>query len=75
MQSAPLVSYGPDDDHEINRDSISVSATLNIIINRVQCNSKCCLGEIANQDYIWLKIQMNMQEEYLVKNGWIDQPV
>jgi len=25
VQSAPLVSYGPDDDHDLHRDSISVS--------------------------------------------------
>lgn len=28
VQSAPLVSYGPDDDHDVHRDSISVSITL-----------------------------------------------
>lgn len=30
VQSAPLVSYGPDDDHDINRDSVSVSVTLKL---------------------------------------------
>ena len=25
VQSAPLVNYGPDDDHDIHRESISVS--------------------------------------------------